>query len=516
MNEQPPPVSPGDLRRLAELAEKLRDNTIADAEVAELESLLAESVAAREAFAALAMLSAELHHAQGRFTSPLPAVTRSHRVVSFVCSRWLPLAVAAGLALAALLTWSRAPWRRTAHGGPIATVSNSSGAVLLAEGRPASVAVGATLRAGALHLRSGLLELTDPSGVVLLLESPARFDLRSATTLWLGEGNVSARVPDAALGFTVETPSASIVDLGTEFGVSAGARSSEVHVFKGAVLVKNSSEPDSLRLTENRASRIDLQTHTPTGIEYQPGRFLRSLEEPSSNYRDLIRQYDPVAYYRMRITSDATRLIDVSAQHLHGEIVPGAGQRASGPGKIGAGLLLGGAATRSYAVVPDFPKAPGAALTVCAWVRAESRPRWASIAKNWAKDQGANYGGQFHFGLWHDEGSLEVHVHDVHGAEVGAREDQPLPLGEWHFVAFTLDGSTLRLYRNGREVAATPCSGLTPSAPSALALGAKLDASGARPERNTPGFWDGTLDELAVFHRPLGAAEILSLYEAAR
>jgi hypothetical protein len=149
-------------------------------------------------------------------------------------------------------------------------------------------------------------------------------------------------------------------------------------------------------------------------------------------------------------------------------------------------------------------------------VRAESRPRWASIAKNWAKDQGANYGGQFHFGLWHDEGSLEVHVHDAAGREVGARDSVPLPLGEWQFVAFTLDGTMLRLYRNGREVAATPCTGLTPSAPSALALGVKLDASGARPERNTPGFWDGTLDELAVFHRPLDAADILSLYDAAR
>jgi hypothetical protein len=68
----------------------------------------------------------------------------------------------------------------------------------------------------------------------------------------------------------------------------------------------------------------------------------------------------------------------------------------------------------------------------------------------------------------------------------------------------------------GREVAATPCAGLTPATPAALGLGVKLDASGAHPERNTPGFWDGVLDELAIFHRALNAAEILSLYDAAR
>jgi len=516
MNEAARELSPTELNRLAELAEKLRDDVLADAEVAELESMLAESAAGREAFAALAMLAAELRHAHGRFTCPLPASARTRGVISFLRHRWLPLAAAACLVVAALFTWTPAPGGSTAHGGPIATVSNASGAVLLAGDRPADVAIGARLRAGPLHLRSGLLELTYPSGVVLVLESPARFDLRNATTLWLGEGNVSARVPNAALGFTVETPSASIVDLGTEFGVSAGAKSSEVHVFKGEVLIKNQNEPDSLRLAENRASRIDLATRTPTGIDFQPERFLRSLDEPTSSYRDLIRQYDPLAYYRMRITPEANRLIDVSAQHLHGRIILGTSQRVTGPGKIGAGLRLGGPATGSYAIVPDFPKAPAAALTVCAWVRAESRPRWASIAKNWAKDAGKNAGGQFHFGLWHDEGSLEVHVHDGTGREVGVRDTEALPIGEWQFVAFTLDDTMLRLYRNGREVAATPCAGLTQTAPAALGLGVKLDASGTEPERNTPGFWDGVLDELAIFHRALNADEILSLYDAAR
>ena len=515
MSEPWPSLSSEDMNRLAELAEKLRDDALADAEVAELETILAESAAAREAFASLALLTAELHHTQGRFTCSVPAEAQCRRAKILFFRRWLPMAVAAGLTLAALLTWRYAPMRSNAPGAIIATISNASGAVLLADNQPAAAAVGTPLRTGALELRRGLLELTYPSGVVIVLESPARFDLRNATTLWLGEGNASARVPDAAIGFTVETPSASIVDLGTEFGVSAGAKSSEVHVFKGEVLIKNQGDPDALRLTQNRASRIDLQTRTPTGIEYQPERFMRTLDEPGSSYRDLIRQYEPIAYYRMRITPDATQLVDVSTQHLHGRIVRGTSERTSAPGKIGAGLRLGGAVTRAYAVVPDFPKAPATGLSVCAWVRADSRPRWASIAKNWAKDQGVNGGGQFHFGLWHDEGTLEVHVHNRADEEVGVRDTGPLPLGEWQFVAFTLDGSTLRLYRNGREVAASPCEGLTQSGPAALALGVKLNPGGTQPEVNTPGFWDGTLDELAIFHRPLAATQILALYDSA-
>lgn len=514
MNTPPSPLSPAELSRLAELAERLRDDALADAEVAELDSLLAESAAARAAFADLAMLSSALYHTQGRFICPVPAEAQPHGRPPPLRLRWLPVAIAACLAVAALVFWRYGPSPASAHGDALATISNASGAVLLADERLAPTTVGSTLRSGALHLRSGLLELTYPSGVVIVLESPARFDLRSPTTLWLAEGNASANVPPRAIGFTIETPSASIVDLGTEFGVSAGAKSSEVHVFKGEVMIKNKNEPDALRLTENRASRIDTQTRTPTGIGYQPERFLRSLEEPTSHYRDLIRQLDPVAYYRMRITPDATQLVDVSARQLHGHIVRGASERTSVPGRIGAGLRLGGATSRSYAVVPEFPLAPAAALTVCAWVRADSRPRWASIAKHWAKNPARHERGQFHFGLWHDEGTLEVHVHDGTGAEVGVRDTTPLPLGEWQFVAFTVDGSTLRLFRNGQEIASAPCAGLSSTGPAALALGVKLDAGGREPETNTPGFWDGTLDEVAVLHRALTPEQIRALFQA--
>ena len=170
-------LSAVELNRLAELAEKLRDNALADAEVAELESMLAGSVAAREAFAALAMLGAELRQTHGRFTCPVPAtVQRLGLRASFLRRLW-PVAIAAGLVLATIFLWRLAPIRSTAHGEPVVTISNASGAVLLADERVTPTTVGSTLRGGALHLRSGLLELTYPSGVVIVLVSPARFDL---------------------------------------------------------------------------------------------------------------------------------------------------------------------------------------------------------------------------------------------------------------------------------------------------------------------------------------------------
>jgi hypothetical protein len=226
-----------------------------------------------------------------------------------------------------------------------------------------------------------------------------------------------------------------------------------------------------------------------------------------------LRQLAPLAFYRMIPTDDGRTLRDDRNDGHHGQVfaVPGRVPWASGFAG-GMALSLGGAEAGSYAVIPGFPPCTDGNLTVCAWVYANRRPRWASIVKNWAKDAKVNNGGQFHFGLHKDEGDLEAHVHDASGQEVLVRENQPLPLDQWHVVAFTLDGSTLRLYRNGIEVAAAPCNGLWQKGPRALGIGVKLRDE-LNPDIRNTGYWDGRLDNVAIFHRALSAAEIASLSE---
>jgi hypothetical protein len=146
-----------------------------------------------------------------------------------------------------------------------------------------------------------------------------------------------------------------------------------------------------------------------------------------------------------------------------------------------------------------------------AWVYARSRPRWASIAKNWAG--GDNNRGQFHFGLYQDDGDLEVHIEDDSGDEVIAREGVPLPLDQWHLVAFVADGSYLRLFRNGQQVAAKPYRGLHGNPQiTALGIGTKLNLRGDAPEEHDFNMWDGRLDELAVFNHALSKEEIQQLF----
>jgi hypothetical protein len=84
-------------------------------------------------------------------------------------------------------------------------------------------------------------------------------------------------------------------------------------------------------------------------------------------------------------------------------------------------------------------------------------------------------------------------------------------------VAFVADGEALRLYRNGVEVASARCAGIDPQTPvAALGIGCKTNDAGTDVAVDTPAYWSGRIDELAVFNRALSDREIKTLYEGFR
>ncbi|HJN13517.1 MAG TPA: LamG domain-containing protein [Pirellulaceae bacterium] len=86
--------------------------------------------------------------------------------------------------------------------------------------------------------------------------------------------------------------------------------------------------------------------------------------------------------------------------------------------------------------------------------------------------------------------------------------DLPLDLYTgWHHVAGTFDGQTMRLYLNGREVAAANASGTLSTYATPLVMG----AYGNLPRSAAYGL-AGVLDDVAVYSRPLSANEIGNYY----
>lgn len=432
--------------------------------------------------------------------------------------RWSsPLAMAASFAIVASVVWftivpqiRKSLWN---SGDTVGSVIRKSGGQLSVENLGLTLEQGDTLRPGNYQFSEGLTQLVLSNDVEVMVEAPAHFRIRSPLLIELMQGRLSANVPPQGQGFTVITPNAEVVDFGTEFGVEVGSdKQSEIHVFKGEVEVKTEDWSDEpVRLLGDQATRVDTNAGEPIGITVAPDRFLRSFDEPARYYSQLVRELKPAAYYRMTVSDDGTTLLDRSGNQLNGRIHRGRMKKSVfASGRIGNSLRLEGREKRAFAIVDDYPKALNNRLSVVAWVFANSRPRWASIAKNWSMKEL----GQFHLGLRLDSGNLEVQLREQNGDTVYVEDKQPLPIGSWQHVAFVVDAEYARLYRNGREVAKAPCTSLAIPDYPFLGIGAKLTGEEIDVTNKTTGFWDGKIDELSIFNHALSPQDIRNLHAA--
>lgn len=85
-----------------------------------------------------------------------------------------------------------------------------------------------------LTLKKGIAKIEFDNNAVLVIESPAQFELMAEDQVKLNYGKLYAVIPTEAVGFTVNTHNAKIIDLGTEFAVITDYdRTTELHVMKG-------------------------------------------------------------------------------------------------------------------------------------------------------------------------------------------------------------------------------------------------------------------------------------------
>ena len=137
-------------------------------------------------------------------------------------------------------------------------------------------------------LASGLMEITYDTGAKVILQGPCTYQVESRTSGYLSLGRLTARVETKAEGswkasigrrrsavkspsspfplppsplFFVRTPTATVTDLGTEFGVEVDQSGvSMAHVYDGKVeLLAVSGDPENtkaIRLGENQSARV--------------------------------------------------------------------------------------------------------------------------------------------------------------------------------------------------------------------------------------------------------------------
>lgn len=122
--------------------------------------------------------------------------------------------------------------------------------------------VGSISTGDVLRVSSGKLKLKYSNGIEIMLHSPAAYQVLSEMKARMLVGRLTATVSEEGKGFSVITPQATVIDLGTEFGVEVdNDGATDVVVFKGSVDVdyhKNQTAQDNVRrLVMGEAVRLD-------------------------------------------------------------------------------------------------------------------------------------------------------------------------------------------------------------------------------------------------------------------
>lgn len=137
---------------------------------------------------------------------------------------------------------------------------------------------GSRLSRGRLHLADGLATVKFDSGAAVTLEGGAELELIDAMRCILHHGALVAQVPPSAIGFTLDTPKARLIDQGTSFGVNVDeSGQGQVQVFEGIVDVAHrAAASDQARVTAGHGLEIDAASLRRRGQEIDESRVGRA------------------------------------------------------------------------------------------------------------------------------------------------------------------------------------------------------------------------------------------------
>jgi Concanavalin A-like lectin/glucanases superfamily/Domain of unknown function (DUF1929)/Bacterial Ig domain/Purple acid Phosphatase, N-terminal domain len=162
-------------------------------------------------------------------------------------------------------------------------------------------------------------------------------------------------------------------------------------------------------------------------------------------------------------------------------------------GRNGAALSFNGAS--NWVTVPDTAALRLAgAMTLEAWVRPAANTGWRTVLMK-ERPAGMSYG---LYG-YDDSGRPPAVYGNYGGTDVSAGGGTALALNTWSHLAGTYDGTTMRLYVNGVQVASKARTGALTSSTSPLRIG----GNAAWGE-----YFSGLIDDVRVYNRALSAAEV--------
>ncbi len=174
-------------------------------------------------------------------------------------------------------------------------------------------------------------------------------------------------------------------------------------------------------------------------------------------------------------------------------------------GKVGRALDFDG--VNDYVEIVDTnPSLNLGNITVSAWIFPRM-PSGSGAAYHYIdkRTPGPPWNFEEYTAYVRGNGQFEVGVITTGGLVYFPSSTGVVNMNEWSHVAFTWDGGTLKVFHNGTLIGQTSGSGNIVSNSQPIILGTRADL--------TPYFFDGLLDEVAIYNRALTEDEILLHYE---
>ncbi len=436
-------------------------------------------------------------------------------------------------------------------------------------------------------LSSGLLEITYDSGAKVILQGPVAFEVDSRDGGFLSVGKLTARlekkqsaisgqqsepaasmanhkseiinqkslasspqplapnsnpqslIPNPSLSpipnplFTIKTPTATVTDLGTEFGVEVSKEGNTVsHVFRGTVevrpIARNGQRGQRLLLTANESAQVEREPSDKEGrtvhrIKVNPSVFVRVDRLPEIVDEKKLKPFrrweifsrglrsDPslLAYYDFQRNDDAPTVLpnatDNADHTLDGHIVGAAWTIGRMYGK--QALAFNGVESR---VDINLPRQSDD-LTLTAWINIDAM---GNVFNDLLMSDGQNPPGGVYWYLRSDDFRSYFNILGARGPWRFSSEFSFAQFRRWMHLAVVYDHKAVkvRFHKDGRLIDEYMVQGIAPIRIGPARIGHWNSVGYAGPAKDS-GF-SGRIDELAIFNRPLSTKEIQAMFEA--
>lgn len=132
-----------------------------------------------------------------------------------------------------------------------------------------------------LNLLQGVIKLQFDSGAQVVIQGPAEFSIEAYERMKLNHGKLYAKVPPQAVGFRVNAPNCSLIDLGTEFGINVTSLGeTDVHLVKGKASLVTSFQklPQQNQILHQQQAQKVTSSGDVQSISFQESEFVRDFD----------------------------------------------------------------------------------------------------------------------------------------------------------------------------------------------------------------------------------------------